>query len=451
MDGVDGTNGVDGADGLGFTGGSYNSSTGIVTFTSNDGLGFSTGDLRTSYTDTDVRNVLSGSAGTGLVWNSGANQFDNSITQYTDALARTACFPLTLTNMGLGGTTSVNLFENGLWYNSLDGRNRFNFTTDGTTYIRTPLIDGNNISLQHGTEDRFYTGHTRNTSAVDLQIGDGTTNPAQLFLRGTNFQSLSSAIVFADSGTSPTANQYYNGMMIYFDSNSNKLKLTGDGNNDGIADTPAGITIDRSNNYVGILNESPSVSLDVDGAITASGTIKSTTGFTFPDNTTQTTAVSLPSYLFAPSYLKVYFRKGVNGRLSQNYEPGMQGTFFDTGSIPFNVGSYNVSQNTITIPADGVYDISYCAIIRSENSGSDRKVPITYIRINNADPNGEYQAVAGCYLREHDTNDRREGAISSSTILDLNQNDLVSIWSYREGNSGALNIQHGHIQIKRIA
>ena len=31
---------------LGFTGGSYNSSTGVVTFTSDDGLGFSTGDLR---------------------------------------------------------------------------------------------------------------------------------------------------------------------------------------------------------------------------------------------------------------------------------------------------------------------------------------------------------------------------------------------------------------------
>lgn len=45
-DGADGTNGSDGADGLGFTGGSYDSGTGVVTFTSNDGLGFSTGDLR---------------------------------------------------------------------------------------------------------------------------------------------------------------------------------------------------------------------------------------------------------------------------------------------------------------------------------------------------------------------------------------------------------------------
>ena len=39
------TDGVDG-NGTGFTGGSYNSSTGVVTFTSNDGLGFTTGDLR---------------------------------------------------------------------------------------------------------------------------------------------------------------------------------------------------------------------------------------------------------------------------------------------------------------------------------------------------------------------------------------------------------------------
>ena len=40
------TDGTDGADGDGFTGGSYNTSTGVVTFTSDDGLGFSTSDLR---------------------------------------------------------------------------------------------------------------------------------------------------------------------------------------------------------------------------------------------------------------------------------------------------------------------------------------------------------------------------------------------------------------------
>ena len=44
--GNNGTDGTNGTDGLGFTGGSYAASTGVVTFTSNDGLGFATGDLR---------------------------------------------------------------------------------------------------------------------------------------------------------------------------------------------------------------------------------------------------------------------------------------------------------------------------------------------------------------------------------------------------------------------
>ncbi|MDF4222376.1 hypothetical protein PXC01_12305, partial [Maribacter sp. M208] len=44
--GAPGAPGAAGADGEGFTGGSYNASTGVVTFTSDDGLGFVTGDLR---------------------------------------------------------------------------------------------------------------------------------------------------------------------------------------------------------------------------------------------------------------------------------------------------------------------------------------------------------------------------------------------------------------------
>ena len=43
LNGVDGINGVDGT---GFTGGSYDSNTGVITFTSDDGLGFTTNDLR---------------------------------------------------------------------------------------------------------------------------------------------------------------------------------------------------------------------------------------------------------------------------------------------------------------------------------------------------------------------------------------------------------------------
>ncbi len=171
----------------------------------------------------------------------------------------------------------------------------------------------------------------------------------------------------------------------------------------------------------------------------------------YNDLTNTPTIPSIPSYLFAPSYLKVYFWKGANGRLSQNYEPGNQTNVFRTDTIPINIGGYSVAQNAITIPVNGVYEIDYCMLIRGENSGSDRKTIVTYVRINNADPNGEYQAVASSYIRYRTATNNRENCQSASTILELNENDLVSLWSYREGNTGNTNIQHGHIQIKRIA
>jgi len=44
--GTNGTNGIDGVDGKGWTSASYDANTGVVTFVSSDGLGFPTGDLR---------------------------------------------------------------------------------------------------------------------------------------------------------------------------------------------------------------------------------------------------------------------------------------------------------------------------------------------------------------------------------------------------------------------
>lgn len=53
-----GPTGPTGPDGLGFTGGSYDANTGIVTFTSDDGLGFSTTDLRGSGSGSGIANVV---------------------------------------------------------------------------------------------------------------------------------------------------------------------------------------------------------------------------------------------------------------------------------------------------------------------------------------------------------------------------------------------------------
>ncbi len=65
-------NGEDGVDGKGWTGGSYSVLTGVVTFTSNDGLGFQTGDLRA--TNTNITALVSQSPGSNMVWNVSTSQ-----------------------------------------------------------------------------------------------------------------------------------------------------------------------------------------------------------------------------------------------------------------------------------------------------------------------------------------------------------------------------------------
>jgi hypothetical protein len=71
------------------------------------------GDIISSvYDDTDVRSVLSSSAGTGLVWNAGTNQFDNSITQYADADVRSVLSSSAGT--GLVWNSGTNQFDNSI-------------------------------------------------------------------------------------------------------------------------------------------------------------------------------------------------------------------------------------------------------------------------------------------------------------------------------------------------
>lgn len=60
--------GADGQDGRGFTGGTYNESTGVIEFTSDDGLGFTTGDLRGAdgQDGQDGTNGTNGTNGVGI-------------------------------------------------------------------------------------------------------------------------------------------------------------------------------------------------------------------------------------------------------------------------------------------------------------------------------------------------------------------------------------------------
>lgn len=90
--GVAGVDGSDGANGTGWTAGSYNTSTGVITFTSSDGLGFVTGDLRGA-DGTNGSDGTDGVDGNGIAstsYNTGTGQltitFDDASTFTTSDL-----------------------------------------------------------------------------------------------------------------------------------------------------------------------------------------------------------------------------------------------------------------------------------------------------------------------------------------------------------------------------
>jgi hypothetical protein len=394
----------------------------------------------TQYTDADVRSVLSSSAGTGLTWNATNNQFDNSITQYTDADARSAVYPITQTNSGLpvvnGG---MGLFQNDVWFNSVDGRNRFYFITDGTTGIRAPDLTNSSIVLQIGLTDIFKSEIDKNTSYKNLHIGNGNATTPTLFLDGANGQQISSQIVFGDSGTYTGAGTYKQGMSIFYDSSANYLRISGDNNSDSQLDTPYFLNINRVTGYVGISQIVPAYRLDVNGDIHTATTIR-TPKIDFDDGTSMTTAP------FTPSYFKIF----LTGTLPDNFTETKQSYFNGTNSL--NVGSYTYTANEITIPADGVYEIMYNIHVRTTN-GTTRQTPITHIRINDVYPDGVRQGLWGSHIRYTSGAgaNNREVAGTGQTMLSLSSGDKVSIWAVREGNSGTPSIQAGsQINIKRI-
>ena len=147
VDGTNGTNGTDGADGLGFTGGSYDSGTGVVTFTSDDGLGFSTGDLRgadgadgadapSNFADLDdVDPTLSPAPGDLLLWTTqNGGQWDST----TPALA-------------VGGQIDINDLGNVSDTTGTAGNILVDYNVNGPYWISVPASTwaGTYLALQH--------------------------------------------------------------------------------------------------------------------------------------------------------------------------------------------------------------------------------------------------------------------------------------------------------------
>ncbi len=114
IQGETGPTGPAGADGLGWTGGSYDETTGVVTFTSDDGLGFVTGDLRgADGTGAGTVTSIDVAGGTGIDSTGGPITASGTITVALDAatvaslaLADTATQPGDLATVATTGAYS---------------------------------------------------------------------------------------------------------------------------------------------------------------------------------------------------------------------------------------------------------------------------------------------------------------------------------------------------------
>ncbi len=87
---------------------------------------------------------------------------------------------------------------------------------------------------------------------VDLEIGDGTSNPVRIRLNGSNSSAISSEIIFTDSYPNPTA-EFHAGASIRFNSSNNRLEFLTDEGNDGTAE-PAMFIYRASTPYITTTN-----------------------------------------------------------------------------------------------------------------------------------------------------------------------------------------------------
>ena len=170
--------------------------TGNINFTGNLTQG---GSAFTSYTDSDVLNLLSTKGGDGISWNAGTSQFDNDITQYQDSdvtsllnTGITGGLKVTSGNIGIGVSNpkeklSINgkiAFQGGTfndttflsyYYGTQDTEREILLFTGGKTILRAVDFDyGSDIS---GVFIQTYDGTSRISIVNSGNVGIGTTSP----------------------------------------------------------------------------------------------------------------------------------------------------------------------------------------------------------------------------------------------------------------------------------
>lgn len=170
--GPKGDNGTDGADGLGWTGGSYDPATGVVTFTSDDGLGFATGDLRgADGTGTGTVTSVDITGGAGIDATGGPVTVSGAITVGLDA-ATVASLGNADTAFGWGDHAEAGYITSVAWGDVTD---KPTFATVATTGAYSDLTGLPTLGTAAGTNaDAYATAAQGATADAALPRAGGT-------------------------------------------------------------------------------------------------------------------------------------------------------------------------------------------------------------------------------------------------------------------------------------
>ena len=351
----------------------------------------------TTYNDADVRNVLSQSASSSISWDATNNYFELD----------SSLLSVISTNIVNIATNSTNIITN-----TGDIATIFNdisFTNPTTLIIDKDIDVLNKIIVGKG--------------------GNAVNSTPTIFLDGANQNTISSQIIFGDSGSQ--AGTYKQGFSINYDSADNKLKISGDNDADSVLDTPHYLTIARGTGNVGISNDVPTEKLDVAGNIKLSGNINFSDGSSINSN---------KLYLCKLRYVN-------SGDLATASTWVYKQNQFNTTFL-INEGGFTLGTNGVIIPETAYYEIHINNYF--DNITDDRGSIISALAINGTFSNEDY--ICGTYIR-FDSGLRGSRGNNGTIVRYLTQGDQISTAWYETADSSVINLglNGSSFTVKRIS
>ena len=368
-----------------------------------------------TYTDDDVRDVLSSSASSFIIWDTNDNKFvldiDNIPSLYTGNVNSLSDGYLRIAkNTGIDGVRSMKIH-----YNS-------SFDMCWSDYGSATITETTPFRIAYtAPQDSMYINSAGKLEVLnDIFVGKGGdaygTTPT-IFLNGANQMAISSQIVFGDSGSS-AAGTYKQGFALIYDSAYNKLKIAGDNDGNSVLDTPNYLTISRGTGYIGISKDNPNERLDVEGNIKLSGGIK------FNDNSSIS---SNQLYLCKAKYASL------GNIIATNTWVVLQNQFDKTFLI--NEGGFTFNADGVVIPVSGYYEVHIVNYFF--NITYDRGSVISAIAINGSVSFEDY--ICGSYIRFDSGVIGSRGNAGTITKY-FNAGEAISTAFYETGESSLVNI-----------